>query len=109
MPSPLLVAHGLLNTNFVTAKKVAAFNALHRMHYACDTTGGAFTVQLPAQRFPGMTIVFFDYSSNFDVANLTVSNNGGKIMGFEDSYVLNQKNQSRMFTYIDDNKGWLVR
>lgn len=106
----LHMAHGDTNRGLITRLvQTSAFTALDQSTYPIDTTGGAFTVQLPAQRFPGMTIVFFDYSSNFDVANLTVSNNGGKIMGFEDSYVLNQKNQSRLFTYIDDVKGWLVR
>ena len=106
----LHLAHGNSNRGTVTRSvQSSAFLALDQSIYPIDTLGGAFTVQLPALRYPGMAIVFFDYSSNFDVANLTVSNNGGKIMGFEDSYVLNQKNQSRMFTYIDDSKGWLVR
>ena len=109
MPSPLLAAHGLLSTNFVVANKVAAFNALHRIHYACDTTAGAFTATLPANPKPGFSIIFSDYALKFDTLPLTIDPNGRLFRGIADVYQIDTAGVVRQIYYVDDTKGWFIK
>lgn len=86
--------------------KTAAFTAVDGGDYACNTSGGAFTVTPPAAPGPGTRFRVRDYGRTFDVANLTVAT--GKVLGVAESYVLDVKDASRAFVYIDPIVGWMV-
>ncbi len=106
-----LTGYGITDAQKALAAEVksAAFTAENGGVYACDTSGGGFTVTLPASPQPGWKVDFLDYAGSFDTRNLTVAHNGSKILGTADNYVLNQKNRGRTFTYINATKGWLVK
>lgn len=86
--------------------KTAAFTAVDGGDYACNTSGGAFTVTPPAAPVPGTRFRVRDYGRTFDAANLTVAT--GKVLGVAESYVLDVKDASRAFVYIDATVGWMV-
>ena len=47
----------------------------------CNTSGGAFTVTLPASPVKGDSVRIFDVGDTFDSNNLTIGRNGNPIMG----------------------------
>tara|TARA_R100000231_G_scaffold100119_2_gene74600 strand:+ start:355 stop:1674 length:1320 start_codon:yes stop_codon:yes gene_type:complete len=86
--------------------KTATFTAVSGEGYFCNTSGGAFTVNLPAGS-AGAIVAVNDYSRSFATNNLTVSPNGSeKIGGVTASAVLNKDSQSATFVYVDSTKGW---
>lgn len=109
MLNPTLLAHGLGNTEFPVAIKSSAFNAVNRMHYACNTSGGEFTVMLPANPKPGFCIIFTDYAISFDTKPLTVNPNGKLIRGVADVYMIDTRGAVRHFMYLDAVWGWYVK
>lgn len=71
-----------------------------------DTTGGAWTLTLPAPT-NGRTIVVKDSKQNFATANLTVARHGSeKIDGVSASLVLNINNQEVVFA--SDGTDWFT-
>ena len=92
--------------SWVTTKKTATFTATAGEGYFCDTSGGAFTVNLPAGT-AGNSFAVADYTNTFQTNNLTVSPNGSqKIGGIAADAVLSTEGQSAYFVYVDDTEGW---
>ena len=74
--------------------------------YFCDTSGGAFTVNLPAGT-AGNSFAVADYTNTFQTNNLTISPNGSqKIGGINEDATLTTEGQSAYFVYVDDTEGW---
>jgi hypothetical protein len=87
--------------------KTATFTATSGEGYFCNTSGGAFTVNLPAGS-AGAIVAVADYSRDFNSNNLTVSPNGSeKIGGFASDAELNVNGQSATFVYVDATEGWI--
>ena len=55
-----------------TSIKTTGFTAVSGEGYFCNTTGGAFTLTLPASPSAGDIVAFKDYANTFDTANLTI-------------------------------------
>jgi len=92
--------------SWVTTKKTATFTATAGEGYFCDTSGGAFTVNLPAGT-AGNSFAVADYTNTFQTNNLTISPNGSqKIGGEAQDAVLSTEGQSAYFVYVDDTEGW---
>lgn len=108
MLNPILLAHGLCNTEPVYAKRTTGFTAVHRFHYLCDTSAAAFTVLLPVNPKPGFRMQFSDYAFTFDTKPLTLDPQGKKIRRVVDTYILNTKGAVRTLVYLDDEHGWCV-
>ena len=88
--------------------KTATFTATAGEGYFCNTTGGAFTVNLPAGS-AGAVVAVKDYAGTFQTNNLTISANGSdKIGGYTDDAVIKTKGQSITLLFIDSTEGWLV-
>ena len=88
--------------------KTATFTAASGEGYFCNTTGGAFTVNLPAGS-AGAIVSIQDYNNTFDSNNLTVDPNGSeKINGGSagDPVKLDTEAQGVTFVYIDSTVGW---
>ncbi len=87
--------------------KTATFTAVSGEGYFCNTTGGTFTVNLPAGS-AGAIISVSDYARKFATNKLTISPNGSeKIGGVAEDANLNTIGQSATFVYVDSTNGWI--
>jgi hypothetical protein len=86
--------------------KTATFTAASGEGYFANTSGGAFTMNLPAGT-PGDIVSVVDYTNTFQTNNLTVAPNGSqKIGGIAPPSTLSTEGQSVTFVYVDDTEGW---
>jgi len=87
--------------------KTSTFTATSGEGYFCNTSGGAFTVNLPAGS-AGAIVSVSDYTRTFQTNNLTVSPNGSeKIGGIAADATLSTEGQSATFVYVDGTEGWI--
>ncbi len=90
-----------------TTPKTATFTAVSGDGFFCNTTGGAFTCNLPAGT-AGSIVSLADYAGTWDSNALTVSPNGSqKIGGASADVILNTEGQSVTLLYVDDTQGWV--
>jgi len=94
--------------NWQSTVKTATFTAVAGEGYFCNTTAGAFTVNLPAGS-AGAVVAVKDYANTFNSNNLTISPNGSeKIGGVALNATLDTQGIAITLIYIDSTKGWLV-
>lgn len=80
--------------------------AIAERYYLCDTSGGAFTVTFPASPSAGDKIYINDITGSFETDNLTINPNGLNIESQSTNLVLDIKNFSGLFYYVDATVGW---
>ena len=86
--------------------KTATFTAANGEGYFCNTTGGAFTCNLPAGS-AGAIVSVQDYNNTFDSNKLTITPNGSeKINGGNGSVLLGTEGEGATLVYIDSTVGW---
>ena len=88
--------------------KTATFTAENGKGYFCNTTGGTFTVNLPAGS-AGAIVSVQDYNNTFDSNKLTIDANGSeKINGGDagEPIDLTTEAQGATFVYVDSTVGW---
>src|SRR6056300_1876382 len=86
--------------------KTATFTAANGEGYFANTSGGAFTMNLPAGT-AGNIVSVVDYTNTFQTNALTVAPNGSqKIGGIATPNTLSTEGQSVTFVYVDDTEGW---
>ena len=86
--------------------KTATFTATNGEGYFCNTTSGAFTVNLPAGS-AGAIVSVQDYNNTFDSNNLTLAPNGSeKINGGAGTLKLSAEGQGLTLVYVDGTVGW---
>ena len=91
-----------------TTPKTATFTAVSGEGYFCNTSGGAFTVNLPAGS-AGAIVSLADYAGTFQTNNLTIAANGSeKIGGSTIDVTLNTEGQSVTLVYVDSTQGWVT-
>ena len=73
-----------------------------------NTSGGGFTITLPASPSINDTVEIADYSGTFFTFPVIVSRNGEPLMGLAEDMSLNSNNLSVVFTYIDATQGWRI-
>jgi hypothetical protein len=87
--------------------KTATFTATSGEGYFCNTSGGAFTVNLPAGS-AGAIVSVADYTRTFSDNNLTIAANGSELIGGQSGdALLNVNGQSATFVYVDGTEGWI--
>ena len=91
-----------------TAIKTATLTAASGEGYFCNTSGGAFTVNLPSSPTVGDIVAVKDYAGTFDTNNLTLGRGGSNIEGLASDKVLSTESLSITFVYADATKGWLA-
>jgi hypothetical protein len=90
-----------------TTPKTATFTAVSGEGYFANTSGGAFTMNLPAGS-AGAIVSVADYAGTWDSNALTVSPNGtDKIGGVSATTDLSQEGQSVTFVFVDSTQGWI--
>jgi len=86
--------------------KTATFTAASGEGYFANTSGGAFTMNLPAGT-AGNIVSVVDYTNTFQTNALTLAANGSqKIGGIVATTTLTTEGQSVTFVYVDDTEGW---
>jgi len=86
--------------------KTATFTAANGEGYFANTSGGAFTMNLPAGT-AGNIVSVVDYTNTFQTNALTIAPNGSeKIGGIAASQTLRTEGQSVTFVYVDATEGW---
>ena len=95
------------SVNWDTSIKTSTFTAVSGNGYFCNTTGGAFTVNLPSSPSVGDIVALKDYASNFAIANLTIGRGGSNMNGTAGDYVITTNNLSLTMVYADATKGWI--
>lgn len=94
----------LAGINYV--KKTANYTAVNKDGVLADTSGGAFTVTLPASPATGTEVIVADAGGTWDTNNLTVARNGSTIEGVAEDLVCNLNNVSVQLVY--DGTTWQV-
>jgi len=93
--------------DWITTPKTATFTAVSGEGYFCNTSGGAFTVNLPAG-VAGAIVSLADYAATWQTNAVTVSPNGtDKIGSLNENAVLITQGQSVTFVYVDSTQGWI--
>ena len=86
--------------------KTSTFTAVNGQGFFANTSGGAFTMNLPAGT-AGNIVSVVDYTNTFNTNNLTITPNGSqKIGGANANATLETQGQSVTFVYVDDTEGW---
>jgi len=86
--------------------KTSTFTAASGEGYFANTSGGAFTMNLPAGT-AGSIVSVVDYTNTFQTNSLTVAPNGSqKIGGVAAPNTLSTEGQSVTFVYVDGTEGW---
>ena len=74
----------------------------------CDTSGGAFSVSLPANPGTGDQVRFMDKGGNFSTNALTVARNGNNILSTADDLESTNDNAAFAMVYTGSAAGWML-
>ncbi len=86
--------------------KTSTFTAANGEGYFANTSGGAFTMNLPAGS-AGNIVSVVDYTNTFQTNALTIAPNGSeKIGGIAATFIASTEGQSLTFVYVDGTEGW---
>jgi len=96
------------SVNWQTTIKTATFTAASGEGYFCNTSGGAFTVNLPSSPSVGDIVAIKDYGSSFNDNALTIGRGGSNMNGSASDSIRNTENESLTMVYADATKGWLA-
>ena len=86
--------------------KTSTFTATNGEGYFANTSGSAFTMNLPAGS-AGAIVSVVDYTNTFQTYALTIAPNGSeKIGGVAAPFTASTEGQSLTFVYVDGTEGW---
>lgn len=100
-----------LGTTAVVAKTLTTTGtAAVNDRILADTSGGAFTVTLPAVSglLVNDTVQFIDVAGVFGTNNLTIGRNGAKIQSLTEDLVLDINNTAATLVYTGTTYGWVL-
>ena len=90
---------------FTTVTSTQGVNAKDNVYF-CNTTGGTFTLTLPASPDLGDTVRFYDIAKTFDSNALVVGRNGKLIQGDASDLTVNVEGAAFELTFSGDSFGW---
>ena len=88
-------------------RKTTTYTASAGDQLIADTSGGVYTITLPASPSEGDSIKIGD-GADWATNNLTVARNGSNIEGSADDFILDLKGVIVEFVYEDSTDGWQV-
>jgi len=91
-----------------TPAETANFTAVKGNRYYLDSSGGTFTMTLPASPTAGDQVGFVDYGGNFATTSVTVGRNSSNIMGSATDLTLDVDYFSGVLEYVDATQGWML-
>lgn len=91
---------------FVT--KTSAYNAVKGDKILADSSGGAFTVTLPASPAVGDHVELYDAQSTWGTNAVTLDRNGSNINGAASNYSLNVGGSKAKAVYAGGSQGWRI-
>jgi hypothetical protein len=94
------------SVTYPAAPKTSNYTAAINESVLTDTTGGAFTVTLPASPITGAVVVVSDVATSWGTNNLTVARNGSTIDGLAENLTCDLDSVSVQFVY--DGSTWVV-
>ena len=89
-------------------EKTGAYTAVAGDYILANTSGGAFTVTLPATPSVGDAVIFFDARNTWATNNLTVGRNGENILGSASDLTADVDNSRLELVYVGGSIGWNV-
>lgn len=96
-------------TDFSWLTKTTTYTTADGEGIFADTSGGAWTLTLPATPSAGDRVAIIDYDGSFSSNNLTVGRNGTNIMGSATDLVCDVAYVSFELYYVDATQGWKIR
>ena len=93
---------------YANVDATGAVTAANRQQIWCNTSGGAFTVTLPASPVKGDSIRIFDSHNAFNSNNLTIGRNGNPIMGDAADLVVSTQGAAFELVFYDGTQGWRI-
>jgi hypothetical protein len=91
------------------AVKTANFTAAAGQGVFCNTTGGSFTLTLPASPALGEEVSFVDYAGTFETNALTIGRNSQPIQGAASDLTVSVERAANTLVYVDGTQGWLLK
>jgi hypothetical protein len=85
--------------SWTSSVKTALYTASSKEEVFCNTSGGAFTVNLPATPSLGDRVRIIDSNGSFGSFTLTVGRNGSTIMGNSADFTFSTDNDGGEFIY----------
>ena len=95
------------SASFNWTAKTTTYTAVTGDHLLADTSGGAFTITLPATPTAGDYIEFNDAKETWATNNLTIARNGSNIDSLAEDLVCNVSAKIGL-TYVSATIGWKV-
>ena len=93
---------------YANVDATGAITLANRQQAFCNTSGGAFTVTLPASPVKGDSVRIFDVADTFDSNNLTINRNGNPIMGDASDMVVSTEGAAFELVFYDGTQGWRI-
>ncbi len=91
------------------AVKTGNFTASAGHGVFANTSGGAWTLTLPASPSLGDEVSFVDYAGTFDTNNLTIGRNSSKIHGADEDLTVSVERAANTLVFTDATQGWLLK
>ena len=91
------------------AIKTTTYTAVAGEGIFANTTGGAWTLTLPASPTIGDEVSVVDYAGTFDTYNLTVGRNSKNIQGAAADLTVATERAAFTLVFSDNTQGWLLK
>ena len=89
--------------------KTSNYTASDGDNLFADTSGGAFTITLPASPSIGNQVKIIDAEGTFGTNNLTVGRNSEKIQGATSDLVISTDGAGIALVYVNSDNGWRLK
>ena len=101
-------AEAVSGTSWDMTVKTANFTAVAGNGYLVNTTGGAFTVTLPASPSNGDIVEIKDVAGTADTNNISIARNGSKINGEDVTKKLHDERITVTLLFTGSTYGWVT-
>jgi hypothetical protein len=91
------------------AVKTGTYTAVAGEGIFANTSGGAWTLTLPASPTIGDEVSVVDYAGTFDTYNLTIGRNSKNIQGVAADLTVATERAGFTLAFTDGTQGWLLK